>query len=71
MNLKQINIVLIAIMAASPVASQKKIGDFIESKSWNEASRGAKRTMHYRPEERAFVCELSLIHISEPTRLID
>ncbi len=57
MNLKQINIVLIAIMAASPVASQKKIGDFIESKSWNEASRGAKRTMHYRPEERAFVCE--------------
>lgn len=57
MNLKQVNIVLMSVMMASPALAQKKVSDFIESKSWNEASRGAGRTMNYRPEGRAFVCE--------------
>lgn len=57
MNLKQINIALLAMLVASPIAAQKKMGDFIESKSWNEARRGAERFMNYRPEGRAFVCE--------------
>lgn len=41
----------------SPCSAQKKVSDFIESKSWNEDSRGAERTMNYQPEGRAFVCE--------------
>lgn len=57
MNLKQVNIVLMAVMMSAPLAAQKKVGDFIESKSWNEEKRGAERTMNYRPEGRAFVCE--------------
>lgn len=51
MNLKQINIALLAMLVASPIAAQKKMGDFIESKSWNEARRGAERSMNYRPKD--------------------
>lgn len=57
MNLKQINISLLAALMAMPVVAQKKVGDFIESRSNNEALRGTERKMNYRPEDRAFVCE--------------
>lgn len=46
-----------ALLLASPATAQKKVGDIIESKSYNESKRGAERTMNYRPEGRAFVCE--------------
>ncbi|MDR2915815.1 MAG: DUF4450 domain-containing protein [Tannerella sp.] len=34
----------------------KKIGDFIESASYNDDKRGVKRSLQYRPDERDFVC---------------
>ena len=34
----------------------KKIGDFIESTSYNEHKRGAERTLQYYPEGDDFVC---------------
>ena len=36
--------------------AQQKIGDFIESTSYNDAKRGAEREMHYFPDENDFVC---------------
>lgn len=46
-----------AMALCAPLAAQKKVGDFIESKSYNDSKRGAERTQSYRPEGRAFVCE--------------
>lgn len=43
------------IGAQQPVAKQK-IGDFIESTSYNEKKRGAKRFLQYRPDGEDFVC---------------
>ena len=57
MNLKQINVALLAVLMTVPATAQKKVGDFIESRSYNEAVRGAERTLNYRPEGRAFVSE--------------
>ena len=34
----------------------KKIGDFIESSSFNDEKRGVKRTLQYRPDGESFVC---------------
>ena len=39
--------------ASSPA---KKIGDFIESSSYNDDKRGAIRTLQYRPDGESFVC---------------
>ena len=36
--------------------AQQKVGDFIESKSNNEAKRGADRHLQYTPEGNAWVC---------------
>lgn len=57
MNTRRLNIALLAMALCAPAAAQKKVGDFIESISHNESLRGAERTMNYRPEGRAFVCE--------------
>lgn len=38
------------------VFSQKKIGDFIESTSYNDSKRGVKRYQQYFPEGNSFVC---------------
>lgn len=38
------------------VSAQKRIGDFIESKSYNNDKRGLERTLQYRPDGRDFVC---------------
>lgn len=38
------------------VSAQKRIGDFIESKSYNNGKRGLERTLQYRPDGRDFVC---------------
>lgn len=57
MNLKQISIVLLYSMPCMSALAQTKVGDFIESKSYNESLRGAGRRMNYSPEGRAFVCE--------------
>ena len=47
---------VLAPVTATKAMAQKQIGDFIESKSNNEAKRGAARTLPYRPEGDAFVC---------------
>ena len=44
------------LMLGTPASAQNKIGDFIESKSNNEAMRGAARSMQYYPEGNDFVC---------------
>lgn len=44
-----------SIDAQQPVVKQK-IGDFIESTSYNEDKRGAKRFLQYRPDGEDFVC---------------
>ncbi len=56
MKLKQINIALLSVLMTVPAAAQQKVGDFIESRSNNEALRGTERKMNYEPEGRAFVC---------------
>ena len=56
MKLKQINIALLSVLMTVPAAAQQKVGDFIESRSNNEALRGTERKMNYQPEGRAFVC---------------
>nr|WP_253952378.1 DUF4450 domain-containing protein [Xylanibacter muris] len=43
-------------LTAMPVAAQKKIGDFIESKSYNDDKRGTDRQLNYIPDGDAFVC---------------
>ncbi|MBQ3635533.1 MAG: DUF4450 domain-containing protein [Bacteroidales bacterium] len=48
----------IMMVAMSVVSySQKKIGDFIESKSYNDELRGTQRTVQYRVEGDKFVSE--------------
>ena len=36
--------------------AQKKVGDFIESTSYNDSKRGAERVMQYFPDGNDFVC---------------
>lgn len=44
------------LCAFMTVSAQKRIGDFIESKSYNDEKRGTERTLQYYPEDDAFVC---------------
>ena len=52
---------LIALLAVCGViqatAQNKRIGDYIESMSYNDGKAGSARTLQYRPEGRAFVSE--------------
>lgn len=49
--------ILVGCLSASAQTKQaKKIGDFIESTSYNDAKRGAERTLQYVPEGDDFVC---------------
>ena len=49
-------IILMGCLSASAQSKQaKKIGDFIESTSYNDAKRGAERTLQYVPEGDDFV----------------
>ena len=49
---------LIALLAGTSVVAQKqKIGDFIESTSYNLDKIGVGRSQQYFPEDGAFVCE--------------
>ena len=43
------------LLAATAAVAQKRIGDFIESKSYNDGRRGTGRTLQYSPEGRDFV----------------
>lgn len=45
-----------ALMLSAAATAQKKVGDFIESRSYNDDKRGAQRTMNYQPEGREIVC---------------
>ena len=47
---------LLALLCSIPLCGQKKIGDFIESRSNNTAKRGAARTQQYFPVEGGFYC---------------
>ena len=51
---------LLAIGLSSVAAAQTKVGDFIESTSYNIGQSGIGRTQQYYPEGGAFVCESSL-----------
>ncbi len=53
--LKQINVGLTLLLCA-PSMAQKTVGDFIESRSYNEARRGAERVLRYQPDGNDFVC---------------
>ena len=53
--LKQINVGLTLLLCATSMA-QKTVGDFIESRSYNEARRGAERVLRYQPDGNDFVC---------------
>ncbi len=44
------------LLAAVSAPAQKRIGDFIESRSYNDDKRGTERTLNYRPDGRDFVC---------------
>ena len=53
---------LIALLTLSAVtlsvnAQTKRIGDYIESMSYNDDKAGHRRTMQYHPVGRSFVCE--------------
>ncbi len=39
------------------VSQNRRIGDYIESRSYNDGRAGTQRALQYRPEGRAFVCE--------------
>ncbi len=54
-GLKQINVGLMLLLCA-PSMAQKTVGDFIESRSYNEARRGAERVLRYQPDGNDFVC---------------
>ena len=58
MKLTKITVASIAMMIVLPMTTvaQKKVGDFIESQSYNDSKRGAKRTMNYYPDGYDFVC---------------
>lgn len=47
---------LLPLLGASGQTKLKLAGDHIESISYNEAKRGAKRTLQYRPDGEDFVC---------------
>ena len=47
-------ICLLAVVAGA--MAQKKVGDFIESTSYNDSKRGADRVMQYFPDGNDFVC---------------
>ena len=44
------------LLVAVSASAQKRIGDFIESRSYNDSKRGTERTLQYRPDGRDFVC---------------
>jgi len=43
-------------MFAQGTTNYKKIGDFIESTSYNDSLRGIQRRLQYKPSDDAFVC---------------
>ena len=47
----------VLLAAIASVGQTKRIGDYIESMSYNNGKAGAQRTRQYRPEGQAFVCE--------------
>ena len=50
---------LLAMISTTPSSAQEKkqkIGDFIESASYNEDKRGAGRVLQYHPDGQDFVC---------------
>ena len=49
-------VVLSALVMSTVATAQKKVGDFIESQSYNDDKRGAKRTMNYQPVGREIAC---------------
>ncbi len=54
-NLRKPGVILL-LLASVSVSAQKRIGDFIESKSYNDSKRGTERTFQYRPDGNDFVC---------------
>ena len=48
---------LFTLLSLLPVQAQKRVGDFIESTSYNEDKRGAVRELQYVPEYDVVVCK--------------
>ena len=57
MKRKLITTWALCVAISSICAQNKRIGDYIESMSYNTASESGVRTQQYRPEGRAFVTE--------------
>lgn len=57
MKRKLITTWALSVVISSICAQTKRIGDYIESMSYNTASESEVRTQQYRPEGRAFVTE--------------
>ena len=52
---KLITTLMLGMMASAVCAQTKRIGDYIESMSYNSTTPGAPRCQQYRPEGRGFV----------------
>ena len=50
-------IFLFALLSLLPLQAQKRVGDFIESTSYNEDKRGMVRELQYVPEYDVVVCK--------------
>ena len=56
-RMKKTFLTIISLLACMGVVAQQKVGDFIESTSYNLDKIGVERTQQYFPEGDAFVCE--------------
>lgn len=55
MSLRSAYVFLCLLIASTGITAQKRIGDYIESTSYNDADRSSIRTQQYWPEGNAFV----------------
>lgn len=49
-------IITLFTLCCLPIGAQKRVGDYVESTSYNEQKRGAARELQYYPDGDAFVC---------------
>ncbi len=54
--IKRIAPLLLAVIPLMAISQNHRIGDYIESKSYNDGRAGTQRTQQYQPEGNAFVC---------------
>lgn len=55
--IKILFISLFTLLGLLPIQAQKRVGDFIESTSYNDDKRGTVRELQYVPEYDVVVCK--------------